>query len=503
MKWKFAILFILILGLIAGSGAYFYISKKNSSQALKEPTATSTSSPTPTSYAYTQTNFFAVVTGFKNKLIKITSQQLSQKQIFVTSKDLEEIKKIDFLKSANFSTVDSTEDLVKKLNTEETSIGIQSIDDLSFKLKTLEIDNQFLFDKRVDLAKYPLKTTTTLSSTTNQTNTSNYEVKQLTKFGHTGAVIPARGVQYWIERKFNNDYTTLFKSTKPLFDTFDYLSATFEAPVLNKGKLCDSCMTLVGPDKFMEGVKYSGIDLFSTAANHMLDGGTAALANTQQKLDELGIKRTGSSTLSNDDAGKPVLVEVNGLKIAYLGFNDTPGRGTWAGENKPGAASISDWEVDANGRTTKYQPNEERIKYFLQRAKDLKPDLIFVIMHWGGKEYEAAPLPYTKNLAKLLTENGADVILGDHPHWVQEIEFRGDKPVFYCVGNFVFDQMWSVETQQGMTLELNYVGKKLVNIRLHPHQLDLYEKGMPVLLKPEDPGYQQTLNRVFEVSRFE
>jgi poly-gamma-glutamate synthesis protein (capsule biosynthesis protein) len=148
----------------------------------------------------------------------------------------------------------------------------------------------------------------------------------------------------------------------------------------------------------------------------------------------------------------------------------------------------------------KYEPNETRIKYFLDRAKALNPDMVIVIMHWGGREYITEKLDYQNTLANLLTKHGADVILGDHVHWVQEVEFKGNKPVFYGVGNFIFDQMWSTETKQGISIELNIVDKKLVNFRLHPHQLYLYDKGMPILLKPEQKEYQDILQRIWNAS---
>ncbi len=506
MKGKLAGVICILLVAVSGAGYYFFRSAKSPSQSSSvissSPKQTITPTPTTPSYTHTQKTYYALVTGFKNKIISIASKDLVGKTVYVQAKDKDEIASISALAAATLVTVESNDALTLKLNTDETNVGVQRVDELSFKLKTLEIDNQFLFDKKADLAKYPLVVEKRITTIDKQDDVANYDYAKLTKLGHTGSMIPARGVQYWIEKSWNNDYAHLFDSTRPLFETFDFLSSTWEAPVQGNGKFCDHCLQFVGPDKFMDGVKTSSIDLYSLAANHILDGGTSAIDNTQKKLDELGIKHIGASTVNNDDAGKPVLVEVNGLKIAYLGFNDTPGREEWAMANKPGAASISDWEIDSAGRTTKYEPNVERIKYFLQRAKDLKPDFIFVIMHWGGQEYITKPLSYQKNLAKLLTENGADVILGDHPHWVQEIEFRGDKPVFYCMGNFIFDQMWSTETRQGMSLEMNYVGKKLVNIRLFPHQLYLYDKGMPILLKPDQPEYQEILNRIWSVSDF-
>jgi hypothetical protein len=500
MRKALITLLVLCVISVTGAGAYIYRDRLYTKPSASQ---TPTPSPTPIVYTYSKTTYFAAVTGFKSKHITLTSEDFKKLEtVYVVAKDSETIKNLDYMKGVKFTVLENPDELIKIMNSKDTDIGVLNIDDLSYKVKTLLIENKFIFDKSLDLATYPLKSNISLTAAQKTEDQVNFTQPRLTKLGHTGSMISARGIQYNIEKKFKSDFTLPFKSTKPLFDTFDFLSSTFETPVVGEGKPCDSCFTFVGPEKFLEGVKYSGIDFFSMASNHIMDGGVSGLKNTQTKLDELGLKYNGASTINNDDAGKPVLVEVNGLKIAYVSFNDTPGRGQWATATTPGAASISDWDVDAQGRTTRYQPNEERIKYFLQRARDLKPDFVFVIMHWSGQEYINEPLDYTKRLGVLLKKYGADMILGDHPHWVAKVDFSDDKPIFYSVGNFIFDQMWSTETRQGMTIELNYLDKKLVNVRLHPHELDLYKQGQVILMTPKDPGYQQTLDRVWEVSDF-
>lgn len=503
MKLK-SILLLLILVVAGIGGGYIYQTRKNTKSGLSNPIQTikdlGKSTPTPEKeFTSIKSTYFVPVTGLKAKRDSITTEELlNQKELYLLKDQPNFLSSINRELTVKTTELASIDELALKLNSINDSIGLIPFDKLSFKVKTLAVDSISIFDKKADLTKYPLKLAEEIKSKTEQKDISNFEQSKVTKFGHTGSMIPARGVQYWTENKFNNDYTHIFKPTKPLFDTFDYLSSTFEISLQGNGKKCDSCLSFVGPEKFMEGVKYSGINFYTMASNHIMDGGVEALANTQKLLDEAGIKYTGASTKNNDDAGKPVLVEVNGIKIAYLGFNDTPGLETWARDNKPGAASISDPTNGPSG----LQPNEERIKYFLQRAKDLKPDQIFVLMHWNHQEYKAQPLDYTRTLANLLVKHGADVVLGDHPHWVQEIEFKGEIPVFYSMGNYIFDQMWSTETRQGMTVELNYYDKKLVNFRLHPHQLNLYDKGTVDLLTPNQPEYQQTLDRVWNVSNF-
>ena len=82
-------------------------------------------------------------------------------------------------------------------------------------------------------------------------------------------------------------------------------------------------------------------------------------------------------------------------------------------------------------------------------------------IHWGV-EYKNTPEKYQTDIADRVIALGADVIAGHHPHWVQTTEKINDKSVYYSLGNFVFDQMWSEETKKGMVIELLYQGNELI-----------------------------------------
>lgn len=451
-----------------------------------------------------QIKFFIPVVGIKSKIDNIDKNITENKTLNIIKQDisdLNEIVVINELKEKKINIFDTYTELVSFLNKNLNEIGIINIDNLDINLKAIPYEGLFLLDKNINYDEYKLKLTKYVNNEKKSLIT-NFDSTKLFNIGHVGSLIPARGVDFYIKKYFNGDFKLLFKNTKSLFDSIDIMSTTFEAPVLGKGRYCSSCTVFVGDESFLEAVEYSGLDIFSLASNHIMDGGVEALANTQKLLDNINVLHTGASTKNNDDAAKPILVELNGIKIAYLAFNDTPGLEQWANENKPGAANISDWIIDQNGNTIKYEPNEERIKYFLNRAKSLNPDLIVILMHWGSVEYQPVPTPYTEKLAKLLTKYGADIIFGDHPHWVQKIEIIDNKPIFYSVGNFVFDQTWSIETMQGIVVEVFLYDKKIINYRLHPHQLDLVKNGTIKLLDKSDDSYYQVLERIYKVSNF-
>ena len=104
-----------------------------------------------------------------------------------------------------------------------------------------------------------------------------------------------------------------------------------------------------------------------------------------------------------------------------------------------------------------------------QEISDLRQeaDVVIVGFHWG-LEYQARPTNEQRLLAKAAIDAGADLVWGQHPHWVQGMEIYQGKPIFYSLGNFVFDQMEAKETREGLVVELDFWKAKLVEAKLKP-----------------------------------
>lgn len=498
---------LIIISLIGTIIYFFYYpgNKDKTSESSSQVDVQNYIIEKETKYEYTFTQYFVPVTNLKNYRNNINIEELRNlKELYALQKDkliLTQIfEKLNI--TLHLTYFDNIEDFYNAIRKNIDAIGILNIDDLDIRVKALSFENYFLFDKEKKDSEYRLSHTEIKISPEKTDNQTNYSHSHSNILIHTGSMIPGRGVETFTRRLHNGDYTKLFDGTKNILSKADILTGTFEAPVLGEGNgaTCGSCVQFIGNERFIDAVVFVGYDYFSLAANHIMDGGVDGLKRTQELLYQNNILYNGASLVGRDDAAKPILIEKNGLKLAFIAFNDTPGRNQWADENTPGAANISDWIIDSQGRTIKYEPNVERIKKYINDAKSLNPDFVIAVMHWGGREYVADALPYQKTLAKLLIENGVDIILGDHVHWVQEIEFIGDRPVFYGVGNYIFDQMWSIETRQGIFIELIFYKNKLKNFRLHPHQLYLYDKGYPELLDENSKEYKQTLNRIFSVS---
>lgn len=255
----------------------------------------------------------------------------------------------------------------------------------------------------------------------------------------------------------NTQYTDAYNSSKDEYD-FSYVLEDV------KNKLSQSDITVgnlettfagskVGyssyptfntPETLGNALKDAGVDVLSTANNHCMDKGYSGLVSTIEELDEIGIDHMG--TYESEEASNEILVkDVNGIKIAFLAYT----YGT-NGINVPDDKSYAVNLID-----------KDKIKEDLEAAKELDVDLISVSMHWGT-EYRQTPTDEQEELADFLFENGADIILGSHPHVLEKMEKRTieledgttkDGFIIYSLGNFMSGQYYDY-TQQSIILDL-------------------------------------------------
>ncbi|KKR31061.1 MAG: Capsule synthesis protein, CapA [Candidatus Falkowbacteria bacterium GW2011_GWF2_39_8] len=156
----------------------------------------------------------------------------------------------------------------------------------------------------------------------------------------------------------------------------------------------------------------------------------------------IDIKYTGAEE-NEQKTNQPVIIEEKGLKIAFLAFNDRDvvPSSYGAGINRAGTALMD------VGKMT------DAVK----KAR-LQADLVIVSMH-SGNEYTEIINSSQSVFAHAAIDAGAELVIGHHPHVVQRIEKYQGKYIFYSLGNFVFDQMWSEDTRQGIAVKI-YLGKE-------------------------------------------
>ena len=141
---------------------------------------------------------------------------------------------------------------------------------------------------------------------------------------------------------------------------------------------------------------------------------------------------------------------VGGVRVAILGY-DTIARSYAATATRPGSAQLSAAAVKAD----------------VAAARRAGADVVIVFPHWGT-EYDPTPFGGQQRLARACIDAGADLVIGNHAHWAGAMETYKGKPIWYALGNFVFDQTWSEPTMEGITLELTFRGADLVQARMRP-----------------------------------
>jgi len=266
-----------------------------------------------------------------------------------------------------------------------------------------------------------------------------------------GDVILARSVNSLMVK--NNNFKLPFEKTVSILKNHDLLFMNFESPLLADCQPTNEGMIFCGNEKAVEGLNFVHTDVVNLANNHFQNYGEKGETNTIRLLQENKIDFIG---LEN----QPVIKTLKEKTFGFLGFDDV---------------------------TTKIDNEDLRLK-----IEDLKKKVDFVIVyfHWG-EEYTAQASERQKELAYLAIDAGADLILGSHPHWIQKAEIYKQKLIVYSFGNFVFDQMWSEKTKQGLIGKFVFNNQGLNKVFFYPVVIENYSQPRPA--NKEEGGILQNL----------
>ncbi len=210
-----------------------------------------------------------------------------------------------------------------------------------------------------------------------------------------------------------------------------------------------STFTFVSSAKAVNGLTYAGFDVLTVANNHSNGPGPEAFLDMLNTLHSHGIKSCGGGH-NIGEARTPAIHQVNGTRIAILGYDIIPPQGPFATATATGLAPVD--------LTT--LPDDIN-------AARAQADLVLPYFHWGI-EYTKDPTQEQQQIARAAIDAGADMVLGNHPHWTQGIETYKGRLIIYSFGNFIFDQDWSRPTEEGMLLHLYWRGATLASIRFVP-----------------------------------
>ncbi len=256
----------------------------------------------------------------------------------------------------------------------------------------------------------------------------------------------------------------------------------FECPMTSSFRQHDTGTVFSIDPRVAPLLARAGVDVVTLASNHMTDQGVDALRETLSLFDANGILRFGAG-MDLAEALAPAVIDVRGVRFAFVGFNEIPGSAKASAAN-PGVAYL----------------DETNVRRGIAAARKVA-DVVIVVPQWGWPEYHADFTARQKAQMKLFWDAGADQVIGHGTHWAAAVSItRGERGYRFAIsshGNFLFGQDWSRQTQESVIVELTFVGTKLAQARLHP--FIVLDQAQPNLTDPTTDG-KHVLEQVWAVS---
>jgi poly-gamma-glutamate capsule biosynthesis protein CapA/YwtB (metallophosphatase superfamily) len=257
------------------------------------------------------------------------------------------------------------------------------------------------------------------------------------------------------------DFNPVFRYVTPLLKESNLIIGNLETVLAGKQKGYKGYPYFNAPDEFLQAIANAGFNLINTANNHALDQGYKGVFRTIEQIKDNHLSYCGTF-LSEDDRDSIRLFSLKGIRLAFLSYsfstNDYP-----IPKDKPYLINLIDYK---------------KIEYDIKKARNDGADIILVHFHFG-EEYNRQPTDYQKEVVKKTISLGADLIIGDHPHVIEPVEFfnrnNQDKPVkidtlpltiktnysklntsfaAYSLGNFISNQRWRY-SDAGVILKIN------------------------------------------------
>jgi len=295
-----------------------------------------------------------------------------------------------------------------------------------------------------------------------------------------GDIMLDRGVKDSVIKNFNDDYSAIFENLN-VFKNSDIAFANLEGPASDQGTNKNNLYSFRMDPDVIPTLEGAGLSILSVANNHIGDWGIPAFTDTLARLQENELQYTGGG-LTKTEADTPTIIEKYGMKIGFLAFSDVGPNDMAAKDTAPGLPAQA-------GILLASDPNFDSI--VKNAAKQV--DFLVVSFHFGD-EYQTTHNERQAELAHEAVDDGAKIVIGSHPHVVEDTEVYKNSYIAYSLGNLVFDQSENADTMQGMILEikLNKDGSMTV-------QKDTTQLNSAFQLEKLIPGKEQKV--VFQTAK--
>ena len=273
-----------------------------------------------------------------------------------------------------------------------------------------------------------------------------------------GDIMLSRAIGSIMEKR--QDWTHPFLLMKDFLTAPDLTVGNLEGPISERGTKVGSIYSFRADKRSVEGLSFAGFDVVSLANNHIWDYGEEAFLDTLDIVSSRQISYMGGGK-TFEEAHTPVIKNIRGTKIAFLGYTNLLPSFLF----KEGAAPSVAF------------PDKEQMTLDIKKAKE-SADIVVVSFH-AGEEYTPVHNAYQETIAHAAVDAGAHLVIGHHPHVIQDVEVYKGAYIAYSLGNFVFDQNFSPETGKGLVVKVNIKDKKIV--AFEPHEVNFNATYQPFL----------------------
>jgi poly-gamma-glutamate capsule biosynthesis protein CapA/YwtB (metallophosphatase superfamily) len=263
---------------------------------------------------------------------------------------------------------------------------------------------------------------------------SHEQYEKPVTFLFAGDIMLSRTIGSTMAKK--DDYDFPYKLLGNTVQSADIAFANLETPVSTRGTNVGSIYSFRSDPKALAGLSRAGFDVVSIANNHIWDYGRDAFLDTISNLDAAGISHAGGG-VTFDEAHEPALVEAGGHSVAFLAYTALVPKFLSQPDSAPAVA----------------YPDPALIAQDIANAKAKGADIVVVSFHFGT-EYSTTHDASQEALAHAAIDAGALIVVGHHPHVAEEIEKYKNGLILYSLGNFVFDQNFSPDTNHGLIVRV-------------------------------------------------
>ena len=247
----------------------------------------------------------------------------------------------------------------------------------------------------------------------------------------TGDVLLDRGVRQFVEHRSVDKLFSPFVDS--VFQSSDLVVANLECPATKIRQPAFKQYIFRAEPEWLQTLKAHGITHLNLANNHSVDQGRIGLADTKKNIQEAGMIPVGAGD-NMQEAAQPVLLASTPRNVYLLTSLQMPLENF---SYLPDKTSVSHEDLDS-------------LKTRVRQLKETDPCCyIIVSLHWGG-EHTLRPVPLQRQQAYQLIDAGVDALICHHTHTLQTIEQYQGKPIYYSIGNFIFDQKKPINSKACM-----------------------------------------------------